>query len=62
MSILRTAAHMRHAAFSAACWWWCPPMHLASRVAHAAFVDGVYDCLEMRGRGRRGGMLPLADR
>ena len=51
MSILRRAAHMRHAMVSAACWWWCPPLHLLSRALHARLVDGVYDCLE--GRGKR---------
>ena len=25
ISLLRAAAHPRHAMWSGACWWWCPP-------------------------------------
>jgi len=35
MSLLRAADHARHALWSAACWWWCPPAYLVSRRIHA---------------------------
>lgn len=48
MSLLRSAAHVRHAIWSAAFWGWCPPAYLLSRAIHAEIVDGLYDQLEGR--------------
>lgn len=44
--VLRTAAHLRHQALVAACWWWCPPIMAARSVRHIDIVDGFYDRLE----------------
>lgn len=46
MSVLREAAHSRHRMVSAACWWWCPPVHAVSQAVHVRIVDGFYDALE----------------
>ena len=41
--VLRTAAHLRHAAVVAAAWWWCPPVMMHRLADHADIVDEFYD-------------------